>query len=273
MTGKCSKLCVTQNMRARSGQFALGRTQRMRRLNEHPDITNRLLLALPPPEMERIRPALEPVDLLRGQGIGRLGQQVRYMYFVNRGLISLMKTMRDGRTVEVGAIGVEGVTDAIALFEINTTLVEGAVTIPGWALRIRTDALRVAMQESPALHELMQRYVAFSFRQLTQTAACNRLHPLNRRCCCWLLNAHESALSDALPVTHELLAMVLGTRRAGVTIAMNTLASAGLIRQIHGSITVVDRRGLCRAACECYAATRDGLDTLFSVGSRRGRSR
>lgn len=238
----------------------------MQQLPETPIITNRMLLALPPASLERLRPDLEPVELPRGQVIGRQGRPVEYLHFISRGLVSLVKTMRDGRTVEIGTIGREGVTEAAAACGIGTTLLEGVVQIPGAALRIRLAPLAEALAADAALQELLHGYIRFCFLQMAQTAACNRLHFLEERCCRWLLTAHDSALSDTFPLTHEFLAMMLGVQRTGVSVAANALKSAGLIDYSHGLVTITDRAGLEHAACECYGVTEDLLAGLFASG-------
>ena len=236
-------------------------------LPETPVTTNRMLLALPPASLARLRPDLEPVTLQRGQVIGRLGHPVAYLHFVDRGLVSLMKAMRDGRTVEIGTVGREGVTDAVATCGIGSTLLEGVVHIPGAALRIRLTTLLAAMQADAILQDLVHRYIRFCFFQVAQTAACNRLHLLEERCCRWLLTAHDSALSDTFPLTHEFLAMMLGVQRTGVSVAANTLKNAGLIDYSRGLVTITDRAGLEAAACECYASNEDMLSSCLDLGA------
>lgn len=235
----------------------------MQHLPANGEITNRFLRALPQATLDRIRPALEPVELERGQIIGRANRRVEHLYFVNRGLVSLVKTMRDGRTVEIGAVGVEGLTDPNALFGIDRKVLEAVVQVPGVGLRTKVDTLREILRHDPALHALLQHYIRFTFVQFAQTAACNRLHLLEERCCRWLLLAHDSAGSDTFPLTHEFLAMMLGVQRAGVSAAANLLRQNGLINYTHGVITVTDRHGLERMACECYRTIAGELDAVF----------
>ena len=231
----------------------------MQHLPGNGEIANRFLGALPPSTLDRIRLALEPVALERGQTIGRVNHRIEHLYLINRGLVSLVKSMRDGRTVEIGAVGIEGVTDPNVLCGIDRTVLEAVVQVPGSALRIRVDPLRQIMRHDAALQSLMQHYVRFTFAQLAQTAACNRLHLLEERCCRWLLIAHDSAGSDTFPLTHEFLAMMLGVQRAGVSTAANFLRKAGLISYTHGVVTVTDRRGLERMACECHSHHHGGV--------------
>lgn len=235
----------------------------MPRATEPDSIANRILLAFPPTALTRIWPALQLVHTVKGQTIDRVGDQVEYIYFVNSGLLSLVKTMEDGRTVEIGAVGIEGITDPFTLFGIESAALETIVQIPGKAFRIRRDSLLQEMTVDDAVRGIVQNYLRFVIRQIAQTAACNRLHSLEERCCRSLLIGHDSVRSDTFPLTHELLAMMLGAQRAGVSIAANHFKTAGLIKYSRGCVTVVDRRGLEAAACECYGAIQAELGALF----------
>ena len=124
------------------------------------------------------------------------------------------------------------------------------------------------MNEDDVLRTALQNYARFAIRQIVQTAACNRLHSLEERCCRWLLIAHDSALADTFPLTHEFLAMMLGSQRSGVSIAASFLQKAGLISYKHGRIMITDRAGLEDAACECYSSIRSELDRLLSARPR-----
>ncbi len=233
-------------------------------------IANRILLSLPQATLRTLRPALEPVRLIRGQVVDHADGPVTHLYFVNRGLVSLVKTMKDGRTVEIGAIGIEGITDPNALFGvIDNAIMEAVVQIPGTAFRIRRDFLRHQVERDDALRAKMQQYMHFFVNQIVQHAACNRLHSLEERCCRWLLTAHDNALSDTFSLTHEFLAMMLGVQRAGVSIAAKLLQRAHLIQYRRGEVTITDRSGLEEASCECYAAIQAQLRK--QLGSRRSR--
>ena len=227
-------------------------------------IANRLLLSLRPETLERLRPDLELVPLQRGQVIDHVDGKIENLHFVNRGLVSLVKTMSDGRSVEIGAVGIEGVTDPSALFGIDEAVVETIVQVPGTALRIPLEPLTNEMAADHDFRCTIKKYVRFAISEIAQTAACNRLHTLEERCCRWLLIAHDSALSDSFPLTHEFLAMMLGVQRAGVSVAAGTLQKAGFIRYVRGQVTITKREGLERGACECYASVRRELDRLFA---------
>lgn len=232
-------------------------------------ITNKLLLSLPAETLDRLRPALVSANMLYGQVLGHLDGSIEYLYFVNRGLVSLVKTMQDGRSVEVSAIGIEGMTDPNALFGIENAILESVVQIPGTALRIRRDVLSAELEADDGLRKLMQNYMRFAIEQIVQTAACNRLHSLEERCCRWLLTAHDSALSDTFPLTHEFLATLLGVQRSGVSITAMLLKKAGLIQYTRGKVRITDRAGLEEAACECWGTIRRELAEIFPLESCR----
>jgi len=242
----------------------------MQRFRGEYEIANRLLLSLSPATLRRLAPALEPVHTTQGQIIDRVDGPIKYLYFMNRGMVSLVKTMNDGRTVEIEAVGIEGITDPNAIFGvIDTALLESIVQIPGTAFRIHRDVLRRELERDADLRVLMHGYARFVVNQIIQTAACNRLHSLEERCCRWLLTAHDNALSDSFPLTHEFLAMMLGVHRAGVSIAAKLLQKAGLIRYRRGEMTITDRAGLVETACECYGVIRDQAATLFRLRKKR----
>jgi CRP-like cAMP-binding protein len=231
-------------------------------------IANRLLRALPPAVLRRVQAHLEPVDLARGHVIARSDKPAGDVYFINRGMVSLIKTMADGRTAEISVIGIEGMADFSALFGFDTAILDTVVQIPGAGLRISRRALHAEMSHSPALREVLLRYLQWSIGQLAQTAACNRLHGLEERCCRWLLAAHDSARADDFVLTHEFLALILGVQRAGVTLTAGMLRKAGFIEYTRGRITIHDRPGLEATACECYALLARRFGELFGSVAR-----
>jgi CRP-like cAMP-binding protein len=226
-------------------------------------IANRLLLSLPEASLKRLEPALELRVTARGNAIKSADRPVEHYYFVNRGLISLVKTMKDGRSVEIGVIGIEGFTSPHTLFGLNKAATDAMVQIPGDAFRIRRDDLIRFMGEDVFLRNTLEKYAHFAVSAIAQTATCNRLHLLEARCSRWLLVSHDSARSDTFELTHEFLAMMLGVQRSGVSVAANLLQKSGLIRYVHGKITITDRAGLEEAACECYAAMQKEYDDLI----------
>jgi CRP-like cAMP-binding protein len=232
-------------------------------LHERRGINNRLLLALPPATLDRILRISEPVSLVRRQKIETVDQPINYIHFINRGLVCATKTMEDGRVVEIAAIGVEGTAEFVALLGMDRALVDTVVHIPGTAVRIGRNAFMQEMENDKPLRQLMQHYVRFGLSEVARHIACNRLHHLDQRCCRWLLIAHDHALLDEFPLTHEDLAMMLGYQRAGVSIAMASLVKAGFIEHKRGKVIVANRPGLEAAACECYREMQDDLDQFL----------
>ena len=214
-------------------------------------------------ELDRLRRHFEKVELRVGQEIYRLNSRVRQIYFPDRGLISLVKTMEDGRTAEIGVIGTDGLTGVNSLLGIENAAFETVVQIPGNAHRISVDVLRKAMEQHESVRTLLMRYAHFMHMAMAQTAACHRLHALQERCCRWLLVAHDNAQSDAFPLTHEFFAILLGVGRSYVSATATELRRAGLIRYKRGLVTITDRVGLEAAACECYGALRAEFRRLF----------
>jgi CRP-like cAMP-binding protein len=228
--------------------------------------SNGFLRALSPDSRARLRPYLEPVELVRRHLIYSPGEDAIHVYFINRGLVSLVKTMQDGRIVEVGAIGAEGVVCLASLLGLPKVVLESLVQVSGDALRMKASVLREEAARIPALGEMVRGYVQVAIGQLAQTAACNRLHSLDQRCCRWLLMAHDNAGADEFQLTHEFLALMLGVQRPGVSIAARQLQDAGIIRYQNGRVTVVDRPALEASACECYGAVRAQITELYGAG-------
>jgi len=229
-------------------------------------VRNGFLRALQASSLARLRPHLEPVELARRQVIYAPGEEPAHIYFPNRGLVSLIKTMRDGRIVEVGAIGVEGAVCLAAILGLPAVQLESIVQIAGEGLRIKSVRLREAAAGDPELRQLLLAYAGLAIAQLAQTAACNRLHSLEQRFCRWLLVAQDSAGGDTFQVTHEFLALMLGVQRPGVSLTANALQQQGLIRYQNGRMTVADRPGLKAVACECYDAVRGQVRELLEPG-------
>jgi CRP-like cAMP-binding protein len=234
--------------------FALGSTQ-----------TNRLLACLPQEDQDRLRPHLEPIVLEYKYPLYAAHQRIEFVHFLESGVASLVNEMEDGAAVEVGTVGNEGVVGLPVLLgdEVAPTCVY--VQVPGRALRMRADVLREEMRRSAPLREMMLRYAHAFFNQVAQSAACAHLHSLQKRCCRWLLMTHDRMLTDEFLLTQEFLAMMLGVRRPGVTKAAAALKRAGLIHYRHGHVTILDRDGLERRACECYGVSRAEFDRLLGA--------
>ncbi len=235
----------------------------LRRANEK--LFNRILLALPRAVREEILRQCEQVELTSGQMIYAGGAAVDYAYFVNSGLVSLVKGMEDGRSVEIVAVGNEGLLGLFAAYGFDHALVDHVVQVPALALRFSRRALQTAMSKHDALRRVMTRYLLLIAEQLAQVSACNRLHSLEQRCCQWLLVAHDNALSDQFQLTHEFLASLLGAQRTSVSMTTNRLQRRGAIRYAHGRISILHRAALEETACECYRARRNQIDQVFGI--------
>ena len=229
-------------------------------------IFNRILLALPRAVREEVLRQCDHVELASGQMVYAAASAVEYAYFVNGGLVSLVKVMEDGRSVEIAAVGTEGLLGLFATYGFDRALVDHIVQVPAGALRIRRKALQNAVSKHDALRRVMTRYLLLVAEQLAQVSACNRLHSLEQRCCYWLLVAHDCAFADQFQLTHEFLASLLGSQRSSVSTTANTLQKHGLIHYSHGRISILDRAALERAACECYRTRRSQIDQVFGAG-------
>ena len=208
------------------------------------------------------------VELALGQVIYAAGAAVEYAYFVNGGLVSLVKVMEDGRSVEIAAVGVEGLIGLFAAYEFDRALVDHVVQVPVHALRISRRTLQNEIWKHEALRRVFTRYLLLVAEELAQVSACNRLHSLEQRCCYWLLVAHDNAFSDQFQLTHEFLASLLGAQRSSVSTAANVLQRRGLIHYSHGRISVLDRAALEQAACECYRTRRSQIEQVFGATKR-----
>lgn len=225
--------------------------------------TNRLLAALPQEDYARLAPHLEVVDLAFKELIYRPDEPIRFVYFPLDGVVSLLATMADGAAVEVASVGREGMVGLPAFLGARSLAGQAFAQIPGRAARLGADALREATAASGPLRDLLQRYTQAMFDLVAQSAACNRLHPLDERLARWLLMTHDRLGADRFPLTQEFMGQMLGVRRASVSTAAAILQRAGLIRYARGRITVTDRAGLEAASCECYGVIRREFDRLL----------
>jgi CRP-like cAMP-binding protein len=198
-----------------------------------------------------------------GEIICAAGERAEHAFFINSGIVSLSKAMEDGKSVEVGAIGVEGFTGLYVGRGFDDAIVDYMVQVPATAFQINRLALHEAMTEHDVLRSLIEKYLQLLVKLIVQSAACNRLHSLEQRCCRLLLAAHDSAFSDSFFITHEFLASQLGVRRPSVTATAIELQRRRLIDYRHGCITIQDRRILESASCECYRVIRNEIDAFF----------
>ena len=217
-------------------------------------VRNRLLAALSPEDLQRLAPHLEPVRFKKGQVLHSANRPLGSIHFVEAGLVSVLAEPERGHILEVWLIGCEGLTGIPALLGGDRTYHQHVALAPGEALKIDAAELRKAMQERPSLAAPLLRFVQVILVQTARVGACNARHALGERLAHWLLMARDRALSDDLPLTHEMLSQLLGVRRAGVTEAVNRLEREGLIRNERGRIVILDLDGLKAASCGCYDA-------------------
>jgi len=218
---------------------------------------NHLLAALSPEAFERLKPNLEPITFALGEVVYESGAHMRYVYFPTTSHISLLYTMIDGSTAEMGLVGKEGVV-GIALFmggetTPNRAMVQGG----GEAFRMKSKAMLDEFKRGGDFQHLLLRYTQALITQISQTAVCNRLHSVEQRLCRWLLMTHDLAQSDELQMTHEFISNMLGVRREGVTMAAQRLQEMGMISYVRGHIQILDRSQLLAHVCECYQVVKD----------------
>ena len=228
-------------------------------------VRNRLLAALPPDDFAALAPDLQPVELDFRQVLHRPDRPIEAAYFVEGGMVSMLAPLEEGQTVEVGLIGREGLVGLPVVLGAESATTEALVQMEGDALRVPAAELREAFGRSAALRAVLLRYAQAAHAQVAQTAACNGQHAVAERFARWLLMAHDRAGGDEFPMTQEFAAMMLGVRRAGVSVAAGTLQKAGVIDYGYGRVAVLDRAGLEAAACECYGTVRRQYERLLDV--------
>jgi len=220
-------------------------------------VENRLLAALPRDEYERLLPSLQQVSFSLGEVVYEFGGHLDYVFFPTTSIISLLYTMENGSSAEMGLTGNDGVV-GIALFMGGGTMPNRAVVqSAGSAIRMKAKLLQDEFALGGKFQRLLLRYTQGLITQISQTAVCNRLHSVEQQLCRWLLLSHDRLKSDELIMTQELIADMLGVRREGVTVAAGHLQDAGAISYVRGHITILDRQKLEETVCECYQVVKD----------------
>jgi CRP-like cAMP-binding protein len=214
---------------------------------------NYVLAALGPEDMAALGPGLEEVALAPSQPIYEPGQPVQDVYFPSSCMISVVTSMSDGRAVETSTIGFESVTGLVPVLSGEPFFNRAFVQVPGSAIRLPAEKLRERAFSSPKLLHLLMRHVEANAAQAQQGVACNALHDASARLARWLLMTQDRVDGPRLPLTQEYLAIMLGIQRTTVTLVAGALKQAGVIDYRRGLITVIDRPGLEKMACECYA--------------------
>lgn len=225
---------------------------------------NRVLAALPPEERASLRANLTKLSATSGQVLYEQGGVIDAVYFPETAVASLIIRMQTGGVAEVGTLGNESMVGLAVLLGADVSLTETLVQIPGMMQRMSISSFRTSIEELPHFRSVIAGCMNSFMAQVSQTAACNGLHPIEQRCARWLLLTHDRvAGAESFPLTHQFLSFMLSVRRAGVTEALGALTAAGCISLERGRITIVDRLGLEAACCECYAAVRTGAGTPF----------
>jgi CRP-like cAMP-binding protein len=222
-------------------------------------LRNRLLLALPPRNLRRLMPDMEHNSCASEQVLIEADSSLDRIFFPNSGVISVVAVYADGSSIEMATIGREGCSGIQAAFGVKSSSVRLLVQLPGSVLTMPRAAFTRALESMPAFRALMHAYVLAFLEQALVSSACNGAHSLKERLARWLLMMRDRGDEDAMPLTQDLLAQMLGAQRPSVTNAAHELESAGLIKRGRGLITLRDREGLKQASCECYQLVRERI--------------
>jgi CRP-like cAMP-binding protein len=220
---------------------------------------NRLLLALPNRVLKRLMRELEDIPSPSGQVLLDAESSLDYVFFPHSGVISVVAVYANGNTIEMATIGREGCSGVQALLGAKTSSVRLLVQIPGSAARISRTAYSRAVESIPSFRVLMYRYAEAFLEQVMVSVACNGAHSLKERLARWLLMMRDRGDKDALTITQDILAEMLGAQRPSITNAARELERAGLIARGHRRVTITDRQGLMKASCECYHLVRERI--------------
>ncbi len=230
---------------------------------ESPRPKNKLIACLPPEDFARLQPYLKTVPFKRKEVIHRRNELIRHVVFPNGGVASVTTAMKDGTMVEIATVGHEGLVGIEAFFGNAMMPTESMIQVPDTDAEVMTaDAFRQEMNRPGPFQDCVFRYWQGFQTLMMQSTACMALHPVHERCCRWLLMAHDRVRQDKFQLSHEFLAMMLGATRPTVTVVAGTLQKAGLIHYRHGHMTILDRKSLEDASCECYGTVKAQFDRL-----------
>jgi CRP-like cAMP-binding protein len=224
-------------------------------------IQNRILLELPKEEFELVLSKLLFLDLRLHDVLQEAGQPIQYCYFPNTAMASILNVMTDGKSIEVGLAGWEGFIGMPVVAGFRSSACKVVTQAQGTVFRIKAEDLRTILPNCPQLVASFTRYAQEATMEVTQIAACNRLHEIEERLARWLLMTQDRVRNDTLPLTQEFLSQMLGTRRASVTVAAGILQRAGMIQYSRGQVTILDREALKAGSCECYGIIRKQLES------------
>lgn len=224
---------------------------------------NRLLQALPAADYAQLHPLLETVELTKETVLADAGAPVQRVYLPHSGVVSLMVNLSDGQSVEIATIGRDSIVGASAALYARPMLADAIVVVPGTASVMRAEDFRDAAERSAAFRTLIALYEQALLAQTQQSVACNVSHPVEARLSRWLLRARDLCGSEALPLTQEMLAQMIGVRRNAVSIVAHGFQQAGILRYSRGHIEIIDIDGLRKAACECYGTVKAHAEQLI----------
>ncbi|HXC44472.1 MAG TPA: Crp/Fnr family transcriptional regulator [Candidatus Dormibacteraeota bacterium] len=219
-------------------------------------VSNIILLSISDSDYSSLRPHLEYVSLPNHLVLHQAGEKLEFAYFPNRGLISLVVVMKDGKTAEAGIVGNEGFTGTLAAVGLSRGSLQAVVQITGDGFRVAVAALQKTLESAPHFQLMLSRYAAIRGMQIAQTAACNRLHDIQQRLGRWLLMTQDRVDSESLGITHDFIATMLGTDRSTVSLAAGVLQRKKLIEYTRGAVKIVNRKKLEAFVCECYGTIR-----------------
>ena len=234
----------------------------------HDPAGNHLLAALTADERERIFPHLQFVEMPLGKVLYESGDTLRHVYFPTDCIVTLLYVLRDGASSELAVVGNEGLIGIALFMGGETTPNRAVVQSSGHAFRLNGQRIKDEFHRNGPLQELLLRYTQSLITQMAQTAVCNRHHSVDQQLARWLLLALDRSSSNELTMTQELIADMLGVRREGITEAAGKLQRLGVIRYSRGHITVLDRPGLEKLSCECYAVVKREADRLLTHATR-----
>ena len=225
---------------------------------------NRILAALPDEEYERLLPHLEQVSLNLSEILFRPDEVIKYVYFPETCIISLLTDLAEGYGIEVGLVGKEGMAGVSIALGMDTEPKVATVQAVGAALRLKASVLREEIKRDPALQAYLLRYTHALMSQISQSVVCNIRHAIEGRLARWLLMFQDRIERDEFKLTHEFIANMLGIRRAGVSMVANKLKRAGLIDYYRGLIKILDRQRLEAMTCECYRVVKADFEKLYA---------
>jgi CRP-like cAMP-binding protein len=224
---------------------------------------NRLLAGLPEAEFDRVRSSLRTIPVGLRYTFHRANDPVTHVYFPNGGVASITTALEDGSIVEVATVGDEGLVGIEAMFGDGALGRESMMQVPDTSAEMMTAAdFRCELARGGAFADSVNRYAQAFLSLAMHSTACMALHPVQERCCRWLLMTHDRVHRDEFQLSHEFLATMLGSSRPTVSVVAGTLQKAGFIRYVHGRMTIVDRAGLESASCECYRTVKADFDRL-----------